>query len=178
MLVDGKLSSTLSNAIFIVSSDYIDAFGEQVKNLCGPTDDSDAATKLYVDIVDNELSSAISSKIWIEDRVDPESINGPADLSIMKLDNDDFNEYVALSSDRMSSDVLYIVESEFIEAYGQVLSNLSTSGVEGVSEAANVDYVEQMISNGISALSCDEIQLSSDKGMSVITSMSEVDGKI
>ena len=60
MFVDGKLSS-LSNTIFIVSSDYIDAFGEQMKNLSGPTDLSDATTKWYVDDISTLMSSSIST---------------------------------------------------------------------------------------------------------------------
>ena len=37
------------NVIYVVSSDCINAYGEQVKNLAAPTDPSDATTKQYVD---------------------------------------------------------------------------------------------------------------------------------
>ncbi len=39
----------VSNAIYIVQDDHIDAYGQQLKNLASPTDLSDAATKEYVD---------------------------------------------------------------------------------------------------------------------------------
>lgn len=42
-------SATLSNELYIVSSDYVNAYGQQIKNLLAPTDLSDAATKEYVD---------------------------------------------------------------------------------------------------------------------------------
>ena len=39
----------LSNELYFVSSDYINAYDEQVKNVAEPVDASDAATKNYVD---------------------------------------------------------------------------------------------------------------------------------
>ena len=46
LVVDGMCES---NVIYVVSSDYINAYGHQMKNLASPTDLSDAATKEYVD---------------------------------------------------------------------------------------------------------------------------------
>lgn len=45
-VIDGTL---LSNAIYEVSSDYLNLYDEQVKNIADPTDDQDAVTKKYVD---------------------------------------------------------------------------------------------------------------------------------
>lgn len=42
-------SSILSNELYIVSSDYINAYDAQIKNVAEPTMSSDAATKKYVD---------------------------------------------------------------------------------------------------------------------------------
>ena len=39
----------MSNALYIVEDDHIDAYGQQIKNIAYPTDLSDAATKEYVD---------------------------------------------------------------------------------------------------------------------------------
>ena len=39
----------LSNFVYVVSGDYVNAYGQQVKNLAVPTDPNDAATKNYVD---------------------------------------------------------------------------------------------------------------------------------
>ena len=45
----------LSNVIYVVSSDCVNAYGQQLKNLAAPTDPGDAATKEYVDA---QVSSA------------------------------------------------------------------------------------------------------------------------
>ena len=45
----------LSNVIYVVSSDCVNAYGQQLKNLAAPTDPDDAATKEYVDA---QVSSA------------------------------------------------------------------------------------------------------------------------
>ena len=42
-------NEVLSNFVYVVSGDYINAYGQQVKNLAVPTDPNDAATKNYVD---------------------------------------------------------------------------------------------------------------------------------
>ena len=39
----------LSNVVYVVSSDCVNAYGQQLKNLAAPTDPGDAATKEYVD---------------------------------------------------------------------------------------------------------------------------------
>lgn len=46
------------NVIYVVSSDCINAYGDQVKNLAAPTDPSDAATKQYVD---DQIAQVLSS---------------------------------------------------------------------------------------------------------------------
>ena len=51
LVVEGKCES---NVLYVVSSDSINAYGYQLKNLAAPTDLSDAATKEYVD---TQLSS-------------------------------------------------------------------------------------------------------------------------
>ena len=45
-VIDGTV---LSNELYIVSGDFINAYGEQIKNLAEPTELSDATTKKYVD---------------------------------------------------------------------------------------------------------------------------------
>lgn len=39
----------LSNVIYVVENDFVDAYGLQVKNVAEPTENTDAATKGYVD---------------------------------------------------------------------------------------------------------------------------------
>ena len=42
-------SATVSNCLYIVEDEFINACGQQIKNLSAPTEISDAATKGYVD---------------------------------------------------------------------------------------------------------------------------------
>ena len=50
-----------------MSSNYINAYGEQLKNLAEPELSDDAATKGYVDINDKHLSASIDKKIFIDE---------------------------------------------------------------------------------------------------------------
>lgn len=54
LVVDGN---ALSNCIYVVEKSFIDAYGEQIRNLASPTDLSDAATKKYVDDTASRLGT-------------------------------------------------------------------------------------------------------------------------
>ena len=94
--------------------------------MANPTDLSDAATKGYVDKTKEDLSTdytslidrlsdTIDKKIYIEDKISSE-ISGYSDLSVIKLSSNDYQDLV--DSDATLSNALYIVESDFIDAYG------------------------------------------------------------
>ena len=53
LVYDGGI---LSNAIYIIDQEYLDQYGQQIKNLGAPTDLSDAATKQYVE---SQISNAL-----------------------------------------------------------------------------------------------------------------------
>ena len=165
MLVADDKTHLCGNAIYVVDSDYMDAYGQVLCNLV-MTDDSvptDAANKHYVDAKDgklatdisklsdevsaisNDLSSAISSKIWIKDLNDDGSTltAGNMDaLSVIKITKDDFDTQVATGTLTMSSNTLYIVSSDYMDAYGQQLCNLTMTEDMVASEAANKHYVD------------------------------------
>lgn len=46
LVVNGK---ALSNVLYVVENDAVNAYGRQIKNVADPTDLSDVATKGYVD---------------------------------------------------------------------------------------------------------------------------------
>ena len=157
-LVADDKTHLCGNAIYVVDSDYMDAYGQVLCNLV-MTDDSvptDAANKHYVDAKDsklsdevsaisNDLSSAISSKIWIKDLNDDGSTltAGNMDaLSVIKITKDDFDTQVATGTLTMSSNTLYIVSSDYMDAYGQQLCNLTMTEDMVASEAANKHYVD------------------------------------
>ena len=96
--------------------------------------------------ISNDLSSAISSKIWIKDLNDDGStlITGNMDsLSVIKITKDDFDTQVATGTLTMSSNTLYVVSSDYIDAYGQVLCNLVMTDDNVPTDAANKHYVDE-----------------------------------
>lgn len=164
-------NTNLSDKIlYVVSSDNLDFYGERGINLADPHDLSDATNKKYVDssivsvntsigVVSNDLletmskisgdlGEAISSKIYIEDRVgeDGELVSSYSDLSVIKLSSREYQDLVV--SGTTSPSALYIVESDFINAYGQQIKNLSAPGLS--SDAATKAYVDERF-NSISS---------------------------
>lgn len=57
----GSGSPVQGNVLYVVDSDIIDAYGQQMKNLGDPTDLSDAATKGYVDDILTAASHVLST---------------------------------------------------------------------------------------------------------------------
>ena len=72
----------------------------------------------FVDNYDSKidaLSNAIDKKVFVSDSIS--GISGYSDLSVVKLSAD---EYAALlTSNQLLSNALYIVEDNYIDAYGQ-----------------------------------------------------------
>jgi len=54
-----KEDRCLSNVLYVVSSDFINAYGERVENVACPEVSSDAATKGYVDSTVQALSGDV-----------------------------------------------------------------------------------------------------------------------
>ena len=107
------------------------------------TEISNLSDEVYA--INNDLSSAISSKIWIKDLSDDGStlISGNMDaLSVIKITKDDFDTQVATGTLTMSSNTLYIVSSDYMDAYGQQLCNLTMTEDMVASEATNKHYVD------------------------------------
>ena len=99
-----------------------------------------------------DLSTALSNKIWIDDQVD-HVVNGTSDLSIVKIQKEDFDALVADEHSVMSGNTIYVVDSDYIDAYGQVIANLAMdkddpSYMLGI--AASKPYVD-FVSSNISA---------------------------
>ena len=157
----GSGSPVQGNVLYVVDSNIIDAYGQQMKNLGDPTDLSDAATKGYVDKTKEDLSTdytslidrlsgTIDKKIYIEDKISSE-ISGYSDLSVIKLSSNDYQDLV--DSDATLSNALYIVESDFIDAYGQQIKNLSAPDLSD--DAATKGYVDGSLTAASHVLSTD-----------------------
>ena len=91
-----------------------------------------------------DLSNAVSAKITIDDRINHE-LNGTSDLSIVKIAKDEYDSLVANNSP-LSANVLYVVDSDYIDAYGQVIRNLTMTSDSVASEATNQHYVNNISS--------------------------------
>ena len=101
------------------------------------------------------LSSDISTKIWIKDPATDEFKDGKySDLSVVKLQ---LNEYVdKVKNGKVDANILYIISSDYVDTYGQVISNMVMTDDLTPSEAASQHYVDTLstaLSNDIDTLS-------------------------
>ena len=131
----------LSGETYRLCTDISIAVDLSAAALC--TEISNLSDEVYA--ISNDLSSAISSKIWIKDLNDDGSTltAGNMDvLSVIKITKDDFDTQVATGPLTMSSNTLYIVSSDYIDAYGQQLCNLTMTEDMVASDAANKHYVD------------------------------------
>ena len=199
----GVIGDTLlSNVLYILQANYVDAYGQQLKNLASPTELSDATPKKYVDdkvtvaredlsdYVDEQVTAAredlsgyvdtcvASAREDLSDYVDEQVTAARTDLSNyvkdtvnavstdlngnlasisvavdkkinidglstdqLSLLNIDLHDYIQmLSNDLVLSNQLYVVSSDFIDAYGQQIKNVANP-IE-LSDATNKGYVD------------------------------------
>lgn len=76
-----------------------------------------------VNSISSKLSSAISSKIYIQDPTVSELSDGAYDvnLSVIKLTPNDY--ITKLTSDTICAQTLYVLCADYVDAFGQVISN-------------------------------------------------------
>ena len=99
------------------------------------------------------LSTAVSSKIFIDDRV--AGISNTSDLSIVKISKADYEALVVDPTVPLVSSTLYIVESPYVDIYGQQIKNLADP--TELSDATNRYYVDETTLAVSSALSTDYV---------------------
>lgn len=84
---------------------------------------------------DPNVSAAVSAEYYA-------ALSGKyCDLSVVKIGKTEY-EQLAIGPTPLKDDVLYVVEADYADMYGQVCKNLSTAGTTGTSDAANVGYVD------------------------------------
>jgi hypothetical protein len=125
-------TDTLVNSI---SVETLTQANEYTDELCSSL--STAVDTFITDnnIIHNELSTNIENKIYISDEENGERFT---DLSIIKITEHDYNALVSIG--QLNKGVLYIVESENINAYGKTINNVGTPVLS--SDAVNKDYVD------------------------------------
>ena len=179
----GVIDDTLlSNVLYILQANYVDAYGQQLKNLATPTEQSDATPKKYVDdnvaVASQALSDYIDEQVaiasedlsdYVDDTVnvvstdindDLASISAVVDQKInidglsadqLRLQHVDLNDYITLlSNDLILSNQLYVISSDFIDAYGQQVKNVAKP-IE-LSDATNKGYVDDKFAKVKTAL--------------------------
>ena len=123
--------------------------------LCGTTlvmsfntdADSDPISVELSNFVDNydskieTLSDAIDKKIFVSDSIS--GISGYSDLSVVKLDAQEYSNL--LVSNALLSNALYIVQDDYIDAYGQQIKNIALP--MDLSDAATKGYVDNVVSS-------------------------------
>ena len=96
---------------------------------------------------DQTLTTAIKNKVYIENLIEGHEFFGNCDLSVIKLPKEKYDDLV--STNEICESAIYIVSSDFIDAYGQVLSNLTMGDGEVLSckdIATTKTYVDSEIS--------------------------------
>ena len=81
----------------------------------------------------------IDKKIYIEDKISSTSCY--SDLQIIKLSSNEYQDLVV--SGATSPSVLYVVQTDFINAYGQQMKNLDAP--VDVNDAATKNYVDTAV---------------------------------
>ena len=87
-----------------------------------------------------DLSDDLSNKIFVKNELSADGET--ADLSVIKISKDDYDKQIT-SKTLLSDNILYVVEADYIDAYGQVISNLVMTDNTNPSEATNKDYVDK-----------------------------------
>lgn len=151
---------------------------------------------------DNFLSNAIDHKIFLSSLTDEALSSGGkySDLSVIKTTKDEYEKMVVEGN--LSESAIYIISSDYIDAYGEVLCNLvmpTESGIDGYQGVgATKPYVDEkiydeskartsadgVISNYVNDVSAHisslntSNTLSSSSDISIITELTQSEGQI
>lgn len=104
----------MSDAVYIVENDFfINAYDQQIKNLSGPTDDTDAATKEYVDSrVDGKSNTELLS-VTLESGTLSSSRQKLDMFTIDKFDSlDAYKRYIELPNKSISPTDLVVIDRD------------------------------------------------------------------
>lgn len=134
------------NTLYIVSSKYFDNFGEMIKNIADPIDETDAVNKRYVDELSvnlkndikiptktseltndsdftttTELNKVKTTTTDLSNELKTKStitIDGvKSDLSVVHISKDEYHELVI--NEDIDNSTLYIVSTDVLNMYGE-----------------------------------------------------------
>ena len=98
--------------------------------------------------VEEDVYPEALQKVWVKNELTAEGEYG--NLSVMKISKDDYEALVALSGDTLSNNVLYVIDSDYEDAYGQQIKNLA-DGTD-LNDAVNIKQLQNAISVALSGL--------------------------
>ena len=98
--------------------------------------------------VEEDVYPEARQKVWVKNDLTAEGEYG--NLSVVKISKDDYEALVALSGDTLSNNVLYVIDSDYEDAYGQQIKNLA-DGTD-LSDAVNIKQLQNAISVALSGL--------------------------
>lgn len=165
--------ATLSNTIYIVSSDTLDMYGEQIKNLADGTETTDAvnlgqvsssisAVEKTLDNKINQINSKISDYALsndvknitnvlannIDNKILIDSISAEQ-FEIKHVSREEY--YELINNEQILSNAIYIVSADNLNAYNQRIENVA-DGIKDT-DATNVlqvkEYVKEYVDNAI-----------------------------
>ena len=138
MVTDGE---TDDHVVYIMSSDYINAYDNFIKNVKTPENDTDAANKKYVDDISATISSTLETTVntvsmdisaafeAADEALDTKlsnkiTVDGICvdTLPIEHINNEDFYKLVA--DDKVQASVMYIVSGDYVNAYDMNIKNV------------------------------------------------------
>jgi hypothetical protein len=141
------------NTLYIVSSDNLNLYNEQIKNIGDPTEDTDATNKKYVDDLSVTMAEKINN-VKIPKNISELSndvgfskilINGEdsENLNVVHISQEEYHELV--NTNGVLSNTLYIVSSDSFNIYNERITNLA----DGISanDAVNLNQLCSAISS-------------------------------
>ena len=104
------------------------------------------ATYKQLSDVSTVLSNDLSTKIWIENKVDQSKSPGFSDLSIVTLSKEQYAEAMANKSPygNMDGNTLYLISSDNLDMFSQKIENLTMSIDNVPSEAVNYHFAQSI----------------------------------
>lgn len=136
-----ETGNTLSNAIYIVSSDIMNMYNERITNLADGISANDAVNLNQLSNVQQSLKASIDNKVYI-DGESSESISVDT-LNIIKLSRDDY--YQLSIQNKLCSDYIYVTSFDKLNMYNQKITNLGTPVYS--SDAVNLSTLNKIVND-------------------------------
>lgn len=153
--------------VYILSNDYVDCFGEQIKNLAPGTDLSDAVnveqlndaiSSINIPEIPTKISEFENDAKYANISVDGEITT---DFKVEHITQDDYHNLVT-SENGIDSKTLYIVSSDTLNMYGEKIINVLSG--ENDNDATNVSQVKSYVN---------ELKIDLDENINIVNELLE-----